>query len=92
MAWTYHGHQIPNSPVESQTPNRVARCGGIRMCRSCMQDVANWETTKRKELVATEQTMVKVFGSLKKLGLSDEMALNAINAMQNEGILFRERE
>lgn len=91
MAWTQHGHQIPESPVESPEPNLVAKCGGTRMCRVCMQDAANWDTTMRKELIVTEHTILKVFIVLKKLGLSDELVLDAINEMQNQGILFRER-
>lgn len=94
MAWTYHGHQIPNSPVDEPTPDRVARCGGVQMCRDCVQDVANWNMTKGKELVATQhtdQTMHKVFDALKKLGLADRLVIDAIHEMQNNGILFRER-
>ena len=36
-------------------------------------------------------TMDKVYESLKEAGLDDYGALNAVNYMQNRGILFRER-
>lgn len=42
MAWTKHGHQIPNSPVETERPNSVARCGGVKKCIECRQDARDW--------------------------------------------------
>lgn len=95
MAWTYHGHQIPKSPVESPRPNLVARCGGMRMCRACMQDAANWSdsnTTNTNILERHDEgTVKKVYHALLQTGLTNNQALDAINEMQNVGILFRER-
>lgn len=39
----------------------------------------------------TEQTMFKVYKSLRKIGLDEDKAIDAMNEMQNEGILFREK-
>lgn len=36
-------------------------------------------------------TLKKVFEALKKSGLNDDQALDAMREMQNAGILFRER-
>lgn len=38
-----------------------------------------------------EATLFKVFSALRKSGLEDHQADDAINEMQNAGILFRER-
>jgi hypothetical protein len=37
-----------------------------------------------------ENTMAKVWAALHKTGLDDSQIVNAVTAMQNEGILFRE--
>lgn len=89
MAWTRHGHQIPNSPAEAERPNRVARCGGTGSCVSCLRDVADWKPSP--ELKATEQTILKVYLALSKVGIHGQMAVDAINELQNEGILFLEK-
>lgn len=39
----------------------------------------------------TEETLFKVFDALRKT-MTEEQAREAINNMQNEGILFRERK
>lgn len=41
MAWTSHGYQIPGTPVEGERPP-VARCGGIRLCSKCKDEVAQY--------------------------------------------------
>ena len=38
-----------------------------------------------------EGTMAKVFHALKRVGMTDDQALDGIREMQNDGILFRER-
>jgi len=38
-----------------------------------------------------EDTLHKVYAALEEAGLSKEQSLNAVNQMQNKGILFRER-
>lgn len=39
----------------------------------------------------TEETLLKVFRVLKNADLPEQVCLNLINEMLNEGILFRER-
>jgi hypothetical protein len=39
-----------------------------------------------------EETMVKVFGALTDLGMPGDEVMNCIKALQNAGILFRERK
>lgn len=43
------------------------------------------------ELTNTEETMAKVYQALGEVGLSEGQIINAVSAMQNSGILFRER-
>lgn len=38
-----------------------------------------------------DETMAMVYMALMESGLTHEQAVNAINSMQNAGILFRER-
>lgn len=38
-----------------------------------------------------DQTMAKVYHALIETGLTEQLALSAINSMQNAGIYFRER-
>ncbi|QXO14685.1 hypothetical protein SEA_RUNHAAR_81 [Gordonia phage Runhaar] len=42
MAWTSHGHHIPGSMtgLPETRPKSVARCGGVRLCRTCQNDMA----------------------------------------------------
>jgi hypothetical protein len=39
-----------------------------------------------------EGTILRVFQALRGCGLTEKLAATAINAMQNAGILFRERK
>lgn len=59
MAFTSHGHQIPNTLVEADGPP-LARCGGLRLCKVCQQDAADYVFMARpglpqKPLVQKEQ-------------------------------------
>lgn len=38
MAYTSHGYQIPNTPVEADGPP-VARCGGPGICEQCSTEI-----------------------------------------------------
>lgn len=51
---------------------------------------ADSEGEERPEFY-NDGTMFKVYQALRRAGLSEPQALNAINEMQNDGILFRER-
>lgn len=48
-------------------------------------------TTLRDTTSYDEGTLVKVHNALSQAGLSSEQISDAVNAMLNEGILFRER-
>lgn len=39
-----------------------------------------------------EQTLTKVYAGLEAAGITGQDAIDAVNQMQNEGILFRERD
>jgi len=90
MAYTSHGHQIQGTPVEEPKPTEVARCGGPRMCQKCSME-ANLPVTTEERLTHNEFTLFKVYSALAKVGISSQTARDAINEMQNAGILFRER-
>lgn len=33
--YTTHGHQIPGTPEDDKKPDKVWRCGGVRICSKC---------------------------------------------------------
>ncbi|WNM72462.1 hypothetical protein SEA_MOSSY_83 [Gordonia phage Mossy] len=54
MAWTSHGHHIPGSMSEryEDRPVSVARCGGVRICRVCQNDMAEFFDEKAAAIEA----------------------------------------
>jgi hypothetical protein len=58
MAYTRHGHQIKGTPVDPDTPKRVYRCGGPRLCDQCAKDAQN-TTPDMSKLVVDEQVVEK---------------------------------
>lgn len=40
MAYTSHGYHIPGTEFGLERPERVARCGGLRLCTRCASEVA----------------------------------------------------
>lgn len=47
--------------------------------------------TIRDDVYYTEETLHTVYKALRRAGMSEEQCERAINEMQNDGILFRER-
>lgn len=45
-----------------------------------------------EETTYNEDTLLKVYATLTKYGMTNERAIDAVAAMQNDGILFRERK
>lgn len=41
MAHTRHGHQIPKSSMDGKSVP-VVNCGGVKICRTCIQDIENY--------------------------------------------------
>ena len=42
MAWTRHGHHIPGTVKDDDRPEKVARCGGPRMCPDGRRYIGNY--------------------------------------------------
>jgi len=42
--YTSHGHHIPGTVLESVRPIRVARCGGVSLCKVCKSEAENIPT------------------------------------------------
>lgn len=55
-----------------------------------MNQSASIRSPRPSVLIATEDTLFKVYDSLIKAGLNDRAAMNALHDMQNRGIYFRE--
>lgn len=73
MAFTSHGHLIPNSPLpetEDQFPQTVARCGGPDRCVECARETLNWKSwqfaTTKKEYISHELLQYFAFEHLPK--------------------------
>lgn len=98
MTYTTHGHHIQNSvDVCGEKPEKVARCGGPSVCPLCSAESSQWQAAhvtliKPKETFGPkEDTMLKVYQSLRTYGLEPTEASLCIADMQNKGILFLER-
>lgn len=42
MAHTSHGHQIPGTVAHKMYPLSVARCGGVTLCKVCMEEAEQY--------------------------------------------------
>lgn len=95
MAWTRHGHQIEGTealPRDEKPP--TARCGGPKICANCALDVARAKAAKdwHEDISCyNEFTLIKVHEALYKAGLTKAECTEAIDHMQQAGILFREK-
>lgn len=41
MTFTSHGHHIPFTSLGDERPESVARCGGVRICKTCTMEAAH---------------------------------------------------
>jgi hypothetical protein len=79
----------PNSPVVvTATVNDVEVAKAIQGSSLKGLSIAPQSTSNEFH---TEGTMQKVYESLRRAGVNRVMAEDAVNEMQNHGILFRER-
>lgn len=102
MAYTTHGHYVPGTNLDDRQPESVARCGGPAICTKCsveamgmIRQAFDEETELGKsgsmELeYFDENTLLKVYAALGNAGLNYRQCMDSVNAMLNEGILFRE--
>ena len=56
-----------------------------------LDDRQRAEKPNRPETQVYHDTLDKVYGALRKTGLSETQAMDAVNEMLNAGVLFRER-
>lgn len=42
MTYTSHGHLIPGSPVDAESPEKIFRCGGPGLCAVCTRESGEW--------------------------------------------------
>lgn len=49
------------------------------------------DSEPNERLTADEETLFKAVRALRQIGMNDRLIKDALNAMQNAGILFRER-
>ena len=93
MAFTTHGHHIPGTTDEGPWPSLRARCGGPGLCEVCSKQAAPYSKLNTvDETYHDENTLDKVWAGLSDAGIPPQQRLDAISAMQNYGILFRERK
>jgi len=93
MAWTRHGHQIDDTEVDEKRPS-VARCGGPSICANCALDVAASKAKSewREDITChNDYTIIRVHEALYKAGLTRAECTEAVDHMQQAGILFREK-
>lgn len=63
MAFTRHGHHIPNTPLPSDKdlPELVARCGGPGLCYACQEDMVRWNLEQGTHDIVTEHVPHELF-------------------------------
>ena len=63
MAFTGHGHHIPNSPVFEKPDSLrfAARCGGFGLCEVCRDDTVRWHLEHGTLNVVPEHTPHELF-------------------------------
>ena len=98
MAFTSHGHHIPDSSLEIGKPMMLVRCGGPRICAKCSRESeaarSVYDSAKQNDEIAVKHdagTMFNVYAGLSLAGITGQVAIDAVTCMQNSGILFRER-
>lgn len=86
MVYTTHGHHIRGTVLEEGPHPKVYRCGGPGFCTLCSNEamIARVETHDQDTLLRVQQALISS-------GLTQYQAFDAISAMQNDGIIFRER-
>jgi hypothetical protein len=96
MTYHSHSHVIGRDRTRTHDHEHVHLRGSESHDHHAEEAVA--ELTRDHDLMATrnqetfsEETLLKVSAGLAKAGVYCQQAANAISAMQNEGILFRER-
>lgn len=90
---TTHGDHVPGTRLGNNPPLMPPRCGGVQQCPDCMLEAhAVTRLDYFREEYYDDQTLTRVFDSLRKAGASYESARKAIHVMTENGILFRERK
>jgi len=96
-AYTSHGWEIPGSVENHPMPVKSGQCRGPKHCPDCAKEAAEWNIPESSvgwtydQTRHNDDTLTKVDGVLRRCGLESMASLWAIIALQNEGILFRER-
>jgi ferredoxin len=75
--YTSHGHHIPNTPVESEHPARVARCGGPGICQQCSIEILHG---LREQKAAKYDTTGAVLPSLRSEEKARLLVAQYVNA------------
>lgn len=50
MATTSHGHHIPGTVPDAERPEKVMRCGGVHLCKTCQSEAAQYHNTDQKDI------------------------------------------
>lgn len=91
--YTTHGAHIPGTRLGKNPLLRPVLCGGVDDCPDCMLEGATvTNLVYFREETNYDQTMSRVFDSLREAGASVESARKAMKIMTDNGILFRERK
>jgi hypothetical protein len=91
--YTTHGDRIEGTRLGSNPPVKRPLCGGVRQCPDCRQEAAAvMGLTYYREEKYDSNTRMQVVKALLLAGVDEETARKAINVMEDDGILFRERK
>lgn len=90
---TTHGAHIPGTRLGDNPPRKLALCGGVRSCLDCKLEAQAFAGGLHYHYEPLKVApLIKVVQSLREAGATEDLALDAINSMHKNGILFRERD
>lgn len=89
MAYTRHGHHIPNSleAGAAHRPKNVARCGGVGLCVVCNSEAAQWANSNITEIKPARQNKLPVYANVDHNGLEVRLLLG-LATVKNGQVIF----
>jgi len=81
--------ETPKTPFDAVTV--TATVNDVELAKAIQGPLSGLSISAQPTETYTSGTMFKVYQALHRAGLNERAAHNAVNEMQNHGILFRER-
>lgn len=92
MAYTRHGHHIPNSleAGAAHRPKNVARCGGVGLCVVCNSEAARWRDSNATEIKPPRQNKLPIYAIADFNGLEVRLCLGLATVKNGQYIFEKD--